>query len=165
MTTNIVDGYRGDNFDLPRLKEDGIIAIIHKATEGVSYVDRKYSDRRDEAKELGFLWGAFHYALHDSWEAQVDHFLETVQATASDLVSWDWEKPDNAETMSLEDVHRSIERIHASLNRYPVLYAGKLVREHIGNNEDTILKNCPLWYARYARAPIEIPPHTWPTPA
>lgn len=169
-TTNILDGYHGDDFDLARLKEDGIIAIIHKATEGVSWNDDKYKDRRDEAKELGFLWGAFHFATNDPWEAQVDHFLDRVQPQASDLIAWDWENPPaprpprrRQPPMSYEDVRNSVELIHDRLNRYPVLYGGSLIREYVGNSEDPILKNCPLWYARYARAPIEIPTHTWPT--
>ena len=37
----------------------GLQGIIHKATEGTSYVDAKYESRKSEAIKAGFLWGAY----------------------------------------------------------------------------------------------------------
>lgn len=161
-TTNIIDAFHNDPLDLNRLKDEGIIAIIHKATEGADFKDDLYDDRKKAAKDLGFLWGAFHFATSADWKDQVNFFLDTVKPEAGDLVAWDWETLEHRAPMTLEHVRDSVELIHKKLGRYPVLYGGNLLREQIGNNQDPVLKNCPLWYA-FRSAPLEVPKNTWPT--
>jgi lysozyme len=39
----------------------GIIGIIHKATEGMNFVDAKYDEHRAAALSAGLLWGAYHF--------------------------------------------------------------------------------------------------------
>ena len=47
--------------------------------------------------------------------------------------------------------------------RFPGLYSGQsFIRERIGNNLNTDLKNCFLWIARYSSLPPQIPP-AWAT--
>jgi lysozyme len=159
-TTNIVDGYYRDAFDFNALKNDGIVAIIHKATEGSTFKDPKYRARKQEVKGLGLLWGAFHFTNSSDWEDQVNFFLDTVEPEADDLIAWDWEPPKHGAPMSIGHVRDSVELIQQKLGRYPVLYGGALLREQVGNSNDQVLKNCPLWYARYRSVPLGIPPNT-----
>ena len=37
------------------VKEDGILAVIHKATEGTDFVDKFYSSRRASALSIGLF--------------------------------------------------------------------------------------------------------------
>lgn len=48
MTENIIVdlSYQNKNVDFKLVKEDGILGIIHKATEGLKYVDSTYAERR-----------------------------------------------------------------------------------------------------------------------
>ena len=75
MINTIIDIYHGNSIDLPKTKKGGIIAIIHKATQGTDVRDKTYHDRRKEAKDLGFLWGAYHFSTGASVAAQVENFL------------------------------------------------------------------------------------------
>lgn len=49
------------NFKL--VKEDGILGVIHKATQGLKYVDPTYTERRKAAEEEGLLWGSYHFGV------------------------------------------------------------------------------------------------------
>lgn len=80
-TTNVIDVYHGDSINLEKLKGEGIIAIIHKATEGINFRDPMYAERKRAAKEAGFLWGAYHFATAADREDQVNYFLDTCQAS------------------------------------------------------------------------------------
>jgi lysozyme len=65
--------------------------------------------------------------------------------------------------MTIGHVRDSVELIHEKLGRFPVLYGGALLREQVGRTNDQVLKNCPLWYARYRGFPLGVPANTWPT--
>jgi lysozyme len=162
-TTAIIDLYYNESIDLKKLKDEGIVAIIHKATEGGTFKDPEYAKRKKAAKDAGFLWGAYHFATSADVEQQVDFFLNTVQPAPDDLVAFDWEAPKHGTPMTIAHVRDSVELIHHKLGRYPLLYGGHVLREAVGNSHDLVLKNCPLWYARYNSIPLGIPKNTWPT--
>lgn len=162
-TTNVVDIYHNDQVNLERLKNEGIVAIIHKATEGVNITDPEYANRRRAAKELGLLWGAYHFSTGADWEDQVNYFLDVCQPESGDLIAWDWEVPKHRPPMTISHVRDSVELIRQKVGRFPVIYGGPLLREQIGAHQDNVLKNCPLWYARYRSSPVGVPQNTWPT--
>src|SRR5437870_8817789 len=49
--------------DFNAVTADGIVGIIHKATQGFRFTDPKYQDRRSRALEVGLLWGAYHFGV------------------------------------------------------------------------------------------------------
>src|SRR5262245_34266897 len=59
--------------------------------------------------------------------------------------------------MSYDQMVEFVELIHKEVGRYPVVYGGHLLREALGDVTESVLSNCPLWYARYANAPYGIP--------
>src|SRR5438128_11502084 len=87
MIDTIIDIFHGDATDLAKVqKQDGIIAVIHKATQGAHFTDSSYSARKKQAKDLGLLCGAYHFGTTDHVEAQVDHFLSTADADEAVLI-------------------------------------------------------------------------------
>src|SRR5258707_387331 len=91
MIDTIVDLSHNNTVDLAKLRQGGISAIIHKASEGASFHDVEYAARRTRARELGFLWGAYHYSSGASVSEQVANFLEHARPDDRDLVALDWE--------------------------------------------------------------------------
>jgi len=162
MINTIIDIYHGNNIDLEQCFAGGIVAIIHKATQGAAIRDSKYHERRQRAKQLGFLWGAYHFSTGGSVAEQVDNFLTYARPQDDELISLDWE-PSDGPDMTLEQAKHFVQMIKDETGRWPVVYGGHLLRESIGHNPDAVLANCPLWYARYAAAPIGIPTQVWPT--
>ena len=62
--------------DYQAVKDDGIELVIHKATEGASYVDRKYEEHRKQFVALGTHWGSYHFGIGGSGVDQATTFLE-----------------------------------------------------------------------------------------
>ena len=47
--------------DLKKAKGDGIVGVIHKATQGQAYMDPTYQANRTKAADAALLWGAYHF--------------------------------------------------------------------------------------------------------
>jgi lysozyme len=62
MFDGIIDIHHAKKIDFDRVRNAGIIAIIHKATEGATFRDKSYRERREIARDMGFLWGTYHYS-------------------------------------------------------------------------------------------------------
>jgi lysozyme len=67
----------------------GIVGIIHKATEGLSYRDPRYLARRQPALNIGLVWGAYHFANASDPIAQVDNFLSVTGVDDDTLYALD----------------------------------------------------------------------------
>jgi lysozyme len=162
MINTIIDIYHGNGIDLEKTLASGIVAIIHKATEGADFQDSKYHERREAAKELGFLWGAYHFSTGGSVTDQVENFLSYAQPNDDELISLDWE-PSDGPDMTVDQARQFVQIIKDETGRWPLVYGGNLLRESVGHVPDPILSNCPLWYSRYRNSPIGIPTAIWPS--
>jgi len=163
MIDTIIDIYHHSNVDFDRVRVAGIVAIIHKATEGTNFTDAEYRDRRQQAKDMGFLWGAYHFSSGDDVLDQVEHFLTIATPDDQDLVALDFESSTDSPEMTIDQARQFVSLIRNELGRFPVLYESRLIREGVRSSPDPVLGNCPLWYARYRSAPIAIPTQVWPT--
>src|SRR5262249_11942889 len=135
MINTIIDMYHGNSIDFEETLEGGIVAIIHKATEGANFSDSKYHARRERAKELGFLWGAYHFSTGGSVSDQVENFLSYATPEDDDLISLDWE-PSDGPDMTLDQARHFAQMIKDETGRWPLIYGGHLLRESIGHNPD-----------------------------
>ncbi len=81
-----------ENVNFKLAKEDGILGVIHKATQGLKYVDPRYIERRKAAEEEGLLWGSYHFGIGENGRDQANHFLETVGETKNSIVVLDIER-------------------------------------------------------------------------
>ena len=163
MIDTIIDIFHQTNIDFDRVRADGIVAIIHKATEGTNFRDNEYRERKQRAKDMGFLWGAYHFSSAGNVLDQVEHFLTLAEPDDSDLVALDFEPSSHGPNMTIEQARQFVMLVRNELGRFPVIYGGHLLRQDVGHSPDPILTNCPLWYARYRHLPIGIPTQVWPT--
>jgi lysozyme len=161
MLNSIIDIYHKNSIDFQEALNGGVVAIIHKATQGSNIRDSKYHKRREEAKKLGFLWGGYHFSTGEPVVDQVQNFLNYCQPKDDELISLDWEPCDGPD-MTLIHAREFVQMIKNETGRWPVIYGGHLLREKVSHEPDSILSNCPLWYARYSSSPIGIPIKIWP---
>lgn len=132
-------------------KDSGILGVIHKATEGTNFVDHKYDEHRSGALAAGLYWGAYHFGIPGDVQDQVDHFLDIVKPSPTDLLVLDFEERRPKPSMTLMEAESFVEKIHVKTGRFPGLYTGQLfIQEQLGDRTDTILKNCFLWIAGYS---------------
>ncbi len=139
-------------------KAAGILGVIHKATEGTSFVDATYDEHRSLARAAGLFWGAYHFGGSGDVPGQVRHFLDVVNPGPTDLLVLDFEPNAREGTMTVAEAESFVQTTQAQAGRFPGLYSGQaFLREQLGNRTDTVLKHCFLWIARYASQPPEVP--------
>jgi lysozyme len=142
-----------------QVKDAGILGVIHKATEGTSFVDPRYKKRRTAALAAGLFWGAYHFGTGGHPEGQADHFLEVVAPGPTDLLALDFEHNPSGPTMTLAEAEAFVTRINDQTGRFPGIYSDEsFINQHLGNNTGTILKECFLWIAKFSTELPHIPP-------
>jgi len=160
-----IDPFEGNPIDWEQLATDKrVVAIIHRATIG-DRVDKKYADRKIEAKKRGYKWGAYHYGKPGDPIKQADFFLQMVKPEADDLLALDLESTDATKHMSFAEARVFIKRIKEKTGRYPFVYANNLVTKAIADEYgvDDVFAKTNLWYARFKKSVTDFPAGTWPT--
>jgi lysozyme len=160
-----IDPYEGNEIDWDALATDKrVVAIIHRATIG-DRADRKYAERRDEAKKRGYKWGAYHFGKPGDPIKQADFFLDTVKPTTDDLMALDLESTDGSKHMSFDEARVFIKRVKEKTGRYPLIYANNEVTKAITEQfaADEVFSQTRLWYARFKRTVTDFPKGMWKT--
>ena len=144
------------------IKNSGCLGIIHKASQGVSFIDQAYKDRKQAAKASGLLWGAYHFGECGNPQEQAHRFLHTTQPEPTDLLVLDFEPCGN--TMGVEDAEIFVRIVAEQTGRLPGLYSGQsFLTECLDGLTQTVLRGCWLWIARYSTQVPVVPPlwETW----
>lgn len=146
--------------DWDKLKAAGCIGVIHKATEGTSYVDKTLFSRAKEAMAAGLKWSTYHFLRPGKITAQIDHYLATIDPVEGERIVLDHEDAGVSLT-DLEKAVRYIATIRPDLQ--VTIYSGHLIKEQLNGNRSKELAATSLWIAQYTSAgkpswPVE----TWP---
>jgi len=152
--------------DFDRIRRDGIVGVIHKATQGFTFLDKKYAERKEQALDAGLLWGAYHFGVGGDGSDQADFFLNTIEPDEETLIVLDYEPNLTGPTMSLNQAREFVEHTSGVTGRFPGLYSGHLIKEQLAGvtPPDPVLSNCFLWIAQYkGPKPLNIPAtfRTW----
>lgn len=153
--------------DWAKVRAADILGVIHKATQGKSYVDPTFASARKDVPAEGLLWGAYHFGTGDEpGKEQAQFFLDIVKPDAQTLCAIDFEPNPSGTQMTLQEMLDWIEVVEQATGRPPVVYGGKsLLFGEIGSTQQPALAKCPLWVAQYtsAASPSAIPSQVWPT--
>jgi lysozyme len=161
MINTIIDMRHGGLPDFAAAKAAGIVAVIHKATEGGTFQDPEYRPRRDVCKRLGLLWGSYHFVSGVSVTDQIANYLNWARPAADELMCVDYEHSTSGQDMTREQLERMVVLLEREAGRFPTIYGGDLLRYALGLEPSPVLAQCSLWYARYAESPIGIPAQVW----
>jgi lysozyme len=130
-------------------RDYGVRGVIHKITEGSSWVDDKAAARYHLAQEAGLLWGGYHFLNEKSTGAnQAKFFVEMMKDIGcidyKTLVAADHEDTDAALSL-LRDFLLTLRDL---TSRSPVVYSGHVLKEQL---TDYIGPDFPvrLWLAQY----------------
>lgn len=158
-----IDPFEGNEIDWDKLATDKrVVAIIHRATIG-DRVDKKYAERKIEAKSRGYKWGAYHLGKPGDPIKQADFFLATVKPEPDDLMALDLESTDFEKHMSFAEARVFINRIKEKTGRHPLVYANNLVVKAINDSRGPadVFSRTLLWYARFKPVVNDFPKGTW----
>jgi len=145
-----------DVTDWAAVRKAGIRGVINKATEGPGLLDTTFAYRRSRC---GMLYGGYHFLRPGDVSVQVKHFLDATAPHEGLLLALDYEDP----KVPLANAVDFLTQVHATLGRWPVLYSGNLIKEHLGNLRHPVLAQTKLWLAQYSAIP-SWPEATWTLP-
>lgn len=155
-----VSHYQGE-IDWRQIREQGIDFAFIKATEGSSYVDERYEENRENAREAGLYIGAYHFFSFDSpAAAQAEHFI----ATAGDLsgalppvvdIEYYGDKrknpPEKAQVVS--ELQELLDALEKEYGVKPVIYTTYTVYNKYIRKE---FQEYPLWIRNVYYPPVDI---------
>ncbi|WP_081403348.1 GH25 family lysozyme [Acinetobacter equi] len=131
--------------------------VYLKATEGGDFKDRKFSDNWLQARENGFLVGAYHfYRLCKDGRIQANNFIETVPKKENALPPViDLEYDSNCiNTFTKEQLLQEIQIMHDKLyehyEKQPIFYISKSFYNIVLADN---FKQTPLWVREYQGKP------------
>lgn len=161
MLNAVIDlSHHNGPVDLVEASGAGIVGVIHKATQGVGYVDPKYTERASLAREIGLLWGAYHFGNNDDGAKQAGHFLANVNDGPT-LLALDVEENVQGGSMELRQIYDFIQTVQTATGRWPGIYGGFYLRQLLAGQPDAMLANCWLWVSDYRVAPAPEIPAAW----
>ena len=152
--------------DWVQLKAAGTVGIIHKATEGTTFVDSELFERAREAEDAGLCWSTYHFLRKGKVKSQISHYLGTINPKYGERVCIDHESAPDGSTPSLSELKQAVQGI---LEQRPdlqiTIYSGNLIKEQLGYTADGLLAaTTSLWIAHYtSNSAPEWPRGTWPT--
>lgn len=161
MAVNVVVDLSHHNnvVDLAKAKDNGLVGVFHKATQGLSFTDPLYQKHKDAATAAGLLWGAYHFGDGSDGVAQADFFLNKVGTDPDQLLVLDFEANPAGPSMSLVEARAFVTHINEVTASFPGFYCGHFYKELVGTGVDTVIGNCWLWLAQYGPTPVV--PATW----
>lgn len=145
-------------FDFRQVRASGILAVIHKSSEGDFYADPMCAARRSQAEAAGLLWGTYHFGKGDSTgEQQAAFFLDCSRPVQGTLLALDLEvnEGDPSNSMTVDQAEAFVQAVAGATGRLPLVY----VHPAWANGRirpDSILARCGLWVVDYHESP-EVP--------
>lgn len=159
----VVDiSHHNGNVNLNKAKDDGILGVIQKATQGQSGIDPTYKTNHTKAVNAELWWGAYHFGTGSDGLKQAENFLNTVGDDPKTLLVLDFEPNPTGPSMTLEEARAFVTHINEKTGRFPGLYSGHYIKQLLGTNTDPVLANCWFWLAQYSSTAV-VPPNwkTW----
>lgn len=140
---NGIDISKWNDIDLTYVPCDFVIV---KATQGISYVSKRFRSQIEQAKSLGKYLGVYHYASSGGAKAEADHFLNTVKDYIGQaILVLDWEGQDNENFKNPDYAMEWLRYVKDKTGITPFIYMSKSVcRQYKWDS------SYPLWCAQYA---------------
>lgn len=124
--------------------------VFMKATEGNNYVDDSFKKNFQQAREYGFIVGAYHYYIPNVDPVQqANFFIRTVKLQAGDLPPvLDVEKNGHlVRSLFQQDVMQWIKRVEKHYGVKPIIYTSyKFKSDYLDND---FFNKYPYWIAHY----------------
>lgn len=159
MTPRVMDMYsltRTQPDSFKKAKAAGLWGCIHKASEGSTWHDPKYRDRRAMAAEAGLLWGAYHFNLGDDYKTQAKNFITSAEPDEDTLLVLDFEDYVRG-NMSVHNAVKFMKMVEDMCGRECAIYSGNRLKETISElskSDFEYITSKRLWLCQYGPKPV-----------
>jgi lysozyme len=160
MKPTVIDlSHYQPHVDLAKAKADGVLGVIHKATEGsAGWTDGLYRIRKAECAKLGLAFAPYHFLKPGNIAQQAAHFLQFAAPPKGGRVFIDYED----KGLKLGDLKEMILSLEALDDTLEIgIYGGALLKQQVGLAALTWLGAYPLWLAQYTTGEPTWPGNTW----
>jgi hypothetical protein len=141
-----ISHHQADPLDFAAAKAAGLKFVIHKVTEGRTFVDEKYAARRPAVAAAGLAWGGYHFARPAASTAakQAQFFLSRLKPEPGDIRPvLDLEVDGGLSPLRLAEwANDFCDEVRARLGASPIIYTPFDLGE----------TGCQLWVARYSNS-------------
>jgi lysozyme len=146
--------------DLSPFAAAGGLAVIAKASQGLSTADPNYAGFRAQALALKLGFASYHYLTSDDPAAQAAFYLATATPVQGERVIADWE----AVGVNAALVQAFFEAIvSARPDLELTVYSGQSAKAELGTTRNVWLAQMTsLWLAQYTSGSPSWPAATWP---
>ena len=133
--------------DFEEVRASGVLAMIHKASEGTSYIDPNCTTNFVEATNAGISCCTYHWLSPSDPVGQMNFYLGVVDPVPGERMVIDYEQ----DGCSLAELHDAVRILKADPRQLQVtVSSGHLLKEQLGADHDQYLaENTDLWLAHY----------------
>jgi lysozyme len=146
--------------DFAEVRAAGVIAMIHKATEGTGYVDPNRARNIHNATAAGIRCATYHWLKPGNAAAQMRFYLDIIEPVQGERMIIDYEE----DGCSLADLKEAVRALRADPRGLQItVYSGHLLKEQISGKRDAFLATTTdLWLAQYTTGTPTWPDETYP---
>lgn len=133
--------------DFEEVAAAGVIAMIHKCTEGTSYIDPNRTRNCNNAMAAGIAVATYHWIKPGNPTGQMKFYLDVLDPADGERVVIDYEE----DGCQLDELVEAVKYLKADPRNLQVtVYSGHLLKEQLGNTRNEYLaENTDLWLAQY----------------
>ena len=151
-----ISHYQGE-IDWDELRNNGMIErcpvrfVMIKATEGSTRIDDRFKENFYQAREYGFIRGAYHFwSTRSSGRAQAEHFLRQVKLEDGDLppvLDVEHKAKDQTPEEFKEGVLTWLRLVEMAYAAKPMIYT--YYKFKLTYLNDSVFNDYPYWIAHY----------------
>ncbi|BBZ93111.1 hypothetical protein BRDID11004_59900 [Bradyrhizobium diazoefficiens] len=144
--------------DFDEVRRSGVRGVIHKATEGSSFIDDARAENLANAKNAGLAIATYFWLKPGDGRSQAEFYLSVIDPVDGERVVIDYEE-DNCSLTTLKDAIQAL--LDYGRNLQITVYSGHLLKEQLGDHHDEYLaEHTDLWLAQYTSDESNI---SWPS--
>lgn len=157
-----IDISHWQNFpDFEEVAAAGVKGMIHKATEGTSYIDPNRAENCSNAIAAGIAVATYFWIKPGDGRAQAEFYLSVVDPVKGERVVIDFEEA-GCSLSTLKDAVQALLDYKHELRI--TVYSGHLIKELLDDCDDFLAEHTDLWLAQYTDDEDDITweEDTWP---
>ncbi|MCA1455915.1 glycoside hydrolase family 25 protein [Bradyrhizobium sp. BRP22] len=144
--------------DFDEAKRAGVLGVIHKATEGTTFIDSARAENCANALAAGLSIATYFWLKPGEGRAQAEFYLSVVDPVPGERVVIDYEEA-GCSLDTLRDAVQALLDYDRDLK--VTIYSGHLLKEQLGNGcDDFLAEYTDLWLAHYTSSEDDI---SWPS--
>jgi lysozyme len=146
--------------DFDEVRAAGVLGVIHKATEGTSFIDQNRAENCANALAAGLAIATYFWIKPGDGRAQAEFYLQTIEPVPGERVVIDYEE-DGCTLTTLHDAAQAL--LDYGNDLQITVYSGHLLKEQLGSDcDDFLADHTDLWLAQYTSGEVSWPDGTYP---